>query len=83
VYAQNDADYSHPMSNAPDEPPSLQPLNKEDIARRHNLAAMTALKIYASHDASDLGLAPAFLQPIQQFYAESSAGGLAMLLYIR
>jgi hypothetical protein len=61
---------------------SLNSISKDDLARRFDLNAMMAAKIYACGDEEELELAQHYFEHLVKYYAEAANRGDAMLLYI-
>lgn len=60
---------------------ALNKVAADDLARRFNLDAMKAAKVYACHDKGELELAQHYFQHLVKYYAEAAKRGDAMLLY--
>ena len=61
---------------------ALNKVSNHDLARRFDLRAMTAAKVYACDDEGELKLAQHYFQHLVKYYAEAARQGNAMLLYI-
>ncbi len=61
---------------------ALAPISSDDLAKRFNLEAMMAARIYPVRDESELELAQECFQQLSQYYADAAAAGNAMLLYV-
>jgi hypothetical protein len=61
---------------------ALAALSKEGLARRFDLRAMSAAKVYACDDESELELAQHYFEHLVRYYADAAARGNAVLLYI-
>ncbi len=61
---------------------ALAGLSKDDLARRFDLGAMSAAKVYACDDESELELAQHYFEHLVRYYADAAARGHAVLLYI-
>jgi hypothetical protein len=61
---------------------ALAGLSMDDLARRFDLRAMSAAKVYACDDEDELELAQHYFEHLVRYYADAAARGNAMLLYI-
>lgn len=61
---------------------ALKKLSEKDLARRFNLKAMMAAKVYACRDKNELKLAQHYFSKVVNYYAEAAKRGDAMLLYL-
>ena len=61
---------------------ALNKLSSDDLARRFDLKAMMAAKVYACADEEELELAQHYFEHVVKYYAEAAKRGDAMLLYI-
>lgn len=61
---------------------ALNTISSDDLARRFDLNAMIAAKIYACADDEELELAQHYFEHVVKYYAEAAKRGDAMLLYI-
>ena len=61
---------------------ALTKISKDDLARRFDLKAMVAAKIYACHDEGELKLAQHYFTQVVSYYGEAAGRGDAMLLYL-
>ena len=61
---------------------ALNKVSNHDLARRFDLRAMTAAKVYACDDEGELKLAQHYFQHVVKYYAEAAKQKNAMLLYI-
>jgi|SRR5579859_329131 len=61
---------------------ALKKVSNDDLARRFDLNAMKAAKIYACKDEGELELAQHYFQHVVQYYTEAASRGNAMLLYL-
>jgi hypothetical protein len=61
---------------------ALAAISKGDLRERFDLKAMKAANIYPVRDKSELELAQGYFEQLSRYYAEASADGNAMLLWI-
>lgn len=61
---------------------TLNKVSSDDLARRFDLKAMMAAKVYACADDEELELAQHYFEHLVKYYAEAAKRGDAMLLYI-
>ena len=61
---------------------ALKKVSNDDLARRFDLNAMKAAKIYACKDEGELELAQHYFQHVVQYYTEAASRGNAMVLYL-
>ena len=61
---------------------ALAAISKGDLRERFDLKAMKAANIYPVRDKSELELAQGYFELLSRYYAEASAQGNAMLLWI-
>jgi hypothetical protein len=61
---------------------ALAKVSNDDLARRFDLQAMIAARVYACGDESELKLAQRYFAMVVRYYTEAAARGDAMILFI-
>jgi hypothetical protein len=61
---------------------ALKKVSKDDLARRFDLKAMVAAKVYACHNEGELQLTQEYFTLVVAYYIEAAKRGDAMLLYL-
>jgi hypothetical protein len=61
---------------------ALKTVSKDDFARRFDLKAMVAAKVYGCRDEGELELAQHYFAQVVKYYRDAAGRGDAMLLYL-
>ncbi len=61
---------------------ALKRVSKDDLAKRFDLKAMVAAKVYACHNEGELELTQEYFTRVVAYYVEAAKRGDAMLLYL-
>jgi hypothetical protein len=61
---------------------ALKKLSKGDLAKRFDLQAMVAAKVYACHNEGELELAQDYFAQVVAYYVKAAKRGDAMILYL-